>query len=112
MADMSLLIFQLRPPALEEVGLVAALKSRLDRAGSSYHASKHANQVKVELMYETGCLRLTIEENGFGCNPEKPGPSGGQGIRNIRQRAEKIGARCWIESAPGQATNLTIEVQK
>ena len=35
MADMSLLIFQLRPPALEEVGLVAALKSRLDRAGSS-----------------------------------------------------------------------------
>jgi signal transduction histidine kinase len=34
MAEMRLLIFQRRPPALEEVGLVPALKSRLDTVES------------------------------------------------------------------------------
>ena len=38
--------------------------------------------------------------------------AGGQGLRNIRERAEKIGASCWIESAPGQGTKITIEVNQ
>ena len=146
MADMRLLIFQLRPPALEEVGLVPALKSRLDAVESKagiqvvFHSEgelrlsaededelywiaqealnnvikhAHANQVKVELMRKAGCLRLTIEDNGFGFDPDQSGPSsGGQGIRNIHERAEKIGARCRIESAPGKGTNVNIEVKK
>jgi signal transduction histidine kinase len=145
MADMRLLIFELRPPALEEVGLVAALQSRLNavetRTGmqadiqseGALHLSPeeedqlyritqealnnvikhaHANQVKVELTGESGCIRLVIEDDGVGFDPVVGSQEGGHGIRNIRERAEKIGARCWVESAPGQGTKVTIEVNK
>jgi signal transduction histidine kinase len=145
MADMRLLIFQLRPPVLSEEGLLVALQNRLEsvegRAGFKTHLvlegeldlsadqetelywiaqeilnnvikHAHANQVDVELICEAGCMRLVIEDDGVGFEPDKGGPSGGQGIRNIRERAEKIGARCLIESAPGQGTKITIEVKK
>jgi signal transduction histidine kinase len=145
MADMRLLIFELRPPALEEVGLVAALQSRLNavetRTGmqavidfeGTFHLSAeeedqlyritqealnnvikhaHANQVKVQLTGEAGCVRLTIEDDGIGFDAVVGGQAGGHGIRNIHERAEKIGARCWIDSAPGQGTKVTIEVNK
>jgi signal transduction histidine kinase len=72
----------------------------------------HATEVKVQLMGETGCIRLMIEDDGVGFVPDGSGQSGGQGIRNIRERAEKIGARCRIESAPGQGTQVNIEVKK
>jgi signal transduction histidine kinase len=145
MADMRLLIFELRPPALEEVGLVAALHSRLSavetRTGmqadiqseGALHLSAeeedqlyritqealnnvikhaHANQVKVQLTEEPGCIRLVIEDDGVGFDPVVGSQEGGHGIRNIHERAEKIGARCWVESAPGEGTKVTIEVKK
>jgi signal transduction histidine kinase len=145
MADMRLLIFELRPPALQEVGLVAALQSRLNavetRTGmqaviqfdGAFHLSAeqedqlyritqealnnvikhaHANQVKVQLTGEAECIRLVIEDDGIGFDPVVGGQAGGHGIRNIHERAEKIGARCWIDSAPGQGTKVTIEVNK
>jgi signal transduction histidine kinase len=56
-----------------------------------------ARQVQVQLMVEAGCVRLVIEEDGIGFDPDIAAGSGGQGIRNIRARAEKIGARSWIE---------------
>ena len=145
MGDMRLLIFELRPPDLEEAGLLTALKSRLDgvevKAGiqAVLHSEgelplspeeevelywiaqealnnvikhAHASQVKVQLIGEAACFRMMIEDNGIGFEPVKAARSGGQGIRSIRERAEKIGARCLIESAPGQGTTLTIEVNK
>jgi signal transduction histidine kinase len=61
---------------------------------------------------EPGCIRLAIEDDGVGFDPEAAEGSGGQGLRNIRERAEKIDARCCIESSPGQGTTVTIEVMK
>jgi len=145
MGDMRLLIFELRPLELEEMGLVASLQSRLDTVESKagiqvvFHSERelslspeaenelywitqealnnvikhaHASQVQVQLMREAGCIRLVIEDDGIGFDPDTAGHSGGQGLRDIRERAEKIGARCWIESAPGQGTKVTVEVKK
>ena len=145
MGDMRLLIFELRPPDLEQAGLVASLQSRLDsveaKAGIQvgFHSEgelslsaeeevelywiaqealnnvikhAHANRLEILLMREAGCVRLVIEDDGLGFAPDNSGHSGGQGIRNIRERAEKIGAGCWIESAPDQGTRVTIEVKK
>jgi signal transduction histidine kinase len=70
----------------------------------------HANQVKIQLIGQAGCIRLTIEDDGVGFDPAVAGQGGGQGLRNIRERAEQIGAGCWFESAPGQGTKITIEV--
>ena len=136
LADMRLLIFELRPPVLEESGLVAALQTRLDsvksRAGFKTHLQAegevslgaeqegelyriaqealnnvlkhaHANQVKVTLNGEAGGFGMMIEDNGVGFDLGTAEQAGGQGLRGIRERVEKIGARCMIESAPGKA---------
>jgi signal transduction histidine kinase/PAS domain-containing protein len=145
MADMRLLIFQLRPPILNEEGLLAALQNRLEsvegRAGFKTHLLSegeielsadqetelywiaqevlnnvikhaHATQVNVQLMGEADCIRLVVEDDGVGFDPVVGSRAGGHGIRNIHERAEKIGASCWIESAPSQGTRVTIEVNR
>jgi signal transduction histidine kinase len=47
-------------------------------------------------------LRIEIADDGVGFDPAVP--TGGQGLRNLRSRAEHIGGRCSITSAPGQGT--------
>ncbi|RPJ38780.1 MAG: sensor histidine kinase [Chloroflexi bacterium] len=144
LADMRLLIFQLRPPILEEEGLLAALQSRLDsvetRSGIKARLEtrgtftftpdqeielyrialeilnnilKHAqaNEVKLHLIGEEGCFRMVIEDNGVGFEPEVAEQAGGQGLRNIRERAAKIGAACAIHSAPGKGAKIALELK-
>jgi signal transduction histidine kinase len=145
MSDMRLMIFELRPPILERVGLIGALQTRLDavenRAGfqSSFHAEgsvhlspkqegelyritqealnnviKHAqaNQVKVQVLAEAGFVRITIEDDGVGCDPEIAELGGGQGLRSMRERAASIGASCSFESTPGKGTKIIIDVKQ
>jgi PAS domain S-box-containing protein len=76
----------------------------------SKHA--HADRVKVILHGKQDSFRMIIEDNGVGFDPETTVQAGGQGLRNIRERAEGIGAACWIESTPGQGTKIMIEVKK
>jgi signal transduction histidine kinase len=140
---MRLMIFELRPPILERVGLVAALQSRLDavetRAGfqASFHSEgkihlsakqenelyrivqealnnviKHAqaSQVKVRVVATESCVGITIEDDGVGFDPRIAETGGGQGFRNMRERADGIGATCSFESIPGQGTKVTVEI--
>jgi two-component system NarL family sensor kinase len=142
MSDMRLMIFEMRPPVLEKVGLASALQSRLDsvesRAGFHAHmvldgtlqftqeqenelyriaqeslnnVLKHAraNHVNVTLKGEAGRFRMVIEDNGIGFDLEMAEQAGGQGLRNIQERAEKIGASCVIESAPGKGAKIIVE---
>jgi len=75
---------------------------------------KHAQakQVAIRLVGESGCIRMTIEDNGAGFDPQEIEHGGGQGFRNMRERAANIGGRCWFESVPGQGTKITIEVNE
>ena len=75
---------------------------------------KHAQakQVAIRLVGESGCIRMTIEDNGVGFDLQEIEHGGGQGFRNMRERAANIGARCWFESVPGQGTKITIEVNE
>ncbi len=59
---------------------------------------KHAqaNQVGIHLVGEAGCVRMTIEDNGIGFDPKSAEHRGGQGFRNMRERAANIGARCCV----------------
>ena len=76
--------------------------------------TKHAqaNQVHVRLTGQNSCVRLTIEDNGVGFDPLAIEHGGGQGFRNMRERAANIGAHCSFESVPGQGTKITIEVNE
>jgi integral membrane sensor domain MASE1/anti-sigma regulatory factor (Ser/Thr protein kinase) len=67
----------------------------------------HAHRVVVELECEAGLATLTVRDDGVGFVPESHlGP--GTGITLMRERAEVLGARFWIESAPGSGTTVRV----
>jgi signal transduction histidine kinase len=75
---------------------------------------KHAqaDRVAVRLIGEPGFVRMTIEDDGVGFDPASAEHGGGQGFRNMHERAANIGARCLFESVPGQGTKIMIEVNE
>jgi len=71
---------------------------------------KHAraSQVKVALEFSTDGVHLQVRDNGHGFDPDTGIP--GNGLRNMRQRAEELGGSFSLESAPGQGSSVTIRV--
>jgi signal transduction histidine kinase len=141
--EMRLLIFELRPLALEKSGLIAALQARLDavevRGGMQaelqvegqeqlshvvqeelYHITqealnnvlKHAKarHVKVHVQFSEAGMSLEVCDDGVGFDPTLAYTQGGLGLRGMAERAQKIGAVLNIESAPGQGTQVCIQV--
>jgi signal transduction histidine kinase len=72
----------------------------------------NANQVKVSLQFSEEEVTLAVGDNGVGfVVPESPAemaPAGHFGLLGVQERAESIGARLQIESAPGQGTRLQV----
>ncbi len=144
--EMRLLIFELRPLALEKIGLAAALQARLDavevRGGMKtelhlegvqnpeqlppsveeelYHIAqealnnvlKHsqAQHVRVYLRFSDAGTLLEICDDGIGFAPVAAGRGGGLGLASLTERAEKIGAKLEIESAPNKGTKIRVIV--
>jgi signal transduction histidine kinase len=139
--EMRMLLYELRPPELEKLGLEGALRYRLEavegRVGivasitakqtapisGEYQEAffwialealnnilKHANASRVNLNLRVGARRTKMEiaDNGQGFEPGAGG--GGMGLIGMRERAEKIGARLSIESAPGKGTRVSVEL--
>ena len=143
LAEMRLLIYQLRPPLLEKGGLADALQLRLDaverRGGmraellvegedhlplatqaelhqiaqeALNNALKHAHAraVRVHLHLGDAVARLEIADDGAGFDLAATHAGGGLGLPGMRERAQKVGGRLEIESAPGQGTRIIVEV--
>ncbi|MBI4611675.1 MAG: HAMP domain-containing protein [Candidatus Rokubacteria bacterium] len=72
---------------------------------------KHARASRVALTMErgSGILFLTVKDDGVGFEPEQH-DGGGRGLRNMGERARRLGGSLSIESAPGQGTRITLEV--
>ena len=138
----------LRPPGLDEMGLLAALTEHVrqvaDRSGFSatitgtpltprlppaaeimlfriaqealVNVAKHAGATEVAIRLESdpGAVGLTIADNGRGFDSAaRPKlASGHLGMVNMQERAESIGARLRVESAPGRGTRITVEVPR
>uniref|UniRef100_UPI0035944385 sensor histidine kinase n=1 Tax=Persicitalea sp. TaxID=3100273 RepID=UPI0035944385 len=72
-------------------------------ANAARYAKASSVQVKVE--HPPGYIRLTIRDDGRGFDPASPPKAkGGNGLKNMENRAAKIGAELKIESAAGQGT--------
>jgi signal transduction histidine kinase len=141
--EMRLMVYELRPPAIEGQGLEAAVEHRLEtverRAGvdarlvvegardlppivqeelyritheSLNNALKHANAsvVTVAIRAEDGNVVLEVVDDGQGFDPAKVQGRGGMGLVGMQERAEKIGGRLTIHSAPGQGTRVRVVV--
>ncbi len=73
-------------------------------------AAKH---IEVEITYEPTRVRLRIRDDGSGIDPqiiEAGGKAGHWGMRGMRERAARIGARLATWSRPEAGTELELEI--
>lgn len=76
------------------------------------NVAKHAQASVVEISLEelSEAWKLCIRDNGVGFDGSVPGT--GNGLQNLRNRAEKINATVHIISKPGDGTTVVITISK
>jgi signal transduction histidine kinase len=67
-----------------------------------------ATEASVNLKFQDPYLTLTISDNGKGFDPDKV--KHGNGLNNMQSRAAKIGAAYRLNTAPGQGTTITLQL--
>src|SRR5262249_39088051 len=77
------------------------------------HARAH--RIEVELRYGDDSLRVRIRDDGRGIDPrvlKEGGVAGHWGLRGVRERAERIGAKLefWSEAGAGTEVQLCVPV--
>ena len=138
------LITALRPMALDDTDLKAAIEDLAERArrdglevelridlanvGSGRHgtelettvyrvtqealtnARKHgrAQHALVEIQDRDHYVRLTVRDDGRGFDPQAK--ADGFGLAIMRERAELLGGRLEVSSAPGQGTQIVLDL--
>ncbi|MDX1414306.1 MAG: sensor histidine kinase [Candidatus Promineifilaceae bacterium] len=140
LAETRLLIFELRPPILQEEGLAAALRTRLEavEGRSGLHIRSELRSGRLPPAVEGALYGIAIEalnnvvkhaqardvqvaliqENGRvqldiiddGCVFTAEEQVGGSGLRNVRERAQGFDGRFTIHSMPGKGTTIHVEV--
>jgi signal transduction histidine kinase len=91
----------------EALSLYRILQEAL--ANIAHHAK--AGHVRVEIEVVAKVLRMRIEDDGQGFEPEAPlaGP-GHQGIPGMEERARMLGGRLSVTSHPGSKTYVSLEI--
>ena len=80
------------------------------------NAYLHAGPSKVEVEIEHGksAFKLRVRDDGSGFDPKEPAEEAGKdghghwGLAGMRERAERIGARLAVWSAPGRGTEVEL----
>lgn len=77
------------------------------------NASRHsqATLVKVHLDLGADILRVSVDDNGRGFDPETLNGSSNLGLKLIRERSEMLGGKFEIDSAIGSGTKVSFTVQ-
>ncbi len=100
-----------------DVAVDAALAARLSARSADIvqltrealsNVARHAQATHVALRLERSGSRavLTVEDDGVGFAPDDP--SAGNGMRNMRERAESLGGKLEVVSKAGKGTTLRI----
>lgn len=74
-----------------------------------HNIAKHANATKVEIevSWQSKRFRLRIMDNG--CGFDVAAVTAGNGLGNLRHRAEVLGGELHFTSEPGKGTRITLE---
>jgi signal transduction histidine kinase len=91
-------------PARVSIEILRVLQEALNNVRK--HAK--ARHVVVTVKSQRGAIKLTIRDDGAGFEPASP--ADGYGHQSMYERAQSIGARLTIESAPGRGTTVTLRV--
>jgi two-component system, NarL family, sensor kinase len=132
--DVRRIVEGLRPPALDDLGLVEAVRQLAERAGpcvtveaellprlpaavdvAAYrfvqealgNAARHAGAAEVRVRLRTIGDHLDVEVADDGTGEVRP-RADGIGLRSMRERAEEIGGRFELRATPGEGTSVRI----
>lgn len=99
-----------RPPeadGLRPLGLPLMRNAFLVYKEALHNAARHAREssVEIEVGAGNGELRFRIRDDGPGFDPAAV--SRGHGLVNMRRRAEEVGGRLEVVTAPGEGTTVT-----
>ena len=97
------------PPKADNIELTMEVRRNLFLIAkeSIHNAIRHASCSELKIIFERKHhgLWMQIQDNGVGMTPI---PSMGNGIPNMKRRAEAMGAVFEITSSPGEGTTITI----
>ena len=107
-----LAIAEVDPQAAAELAGRAGDVVQLAREALS-NVSRHAQAAtcRVSLYLEGGGGVLEVDDDGRGFDPAEV-TGAGQGLGNLRERAERLGGRAEIHSGPGQGTRIRVEIPR
>ncbi|HXR05422.1 MAG TPA: sensor histidine kinase [Verrucomicrobiae bacterium] len=76
------------------------------------NALKHAGagEVRVLAKMSANTLEISVQDEGKGFDPASPAEGRRNGLGNMRRRAEAIGGRLELQSAPGIGTTVRLVV--
>jgi len=71
-----------------------------------------AKKIEIEIEYQAAQLRVIVRDDGAGIDPRvlESGREGHWGLPGMRERAERIGARLHVFSAPAAGTEVELSV--
>jgi hypothetical protein len=72
----------------------------------------HAQNIEVALTFRSDSVRMVVRDDGCGIAPDvvTGSPETYRGLAEMRDRAERLGGRLWLRSAPGRGAELELRV--
>lgn len=91
-------------PSMLRDQLVAVVRESLT------NVVKHAVANSVELSVSVAGDRITISVDDDGVGFDSTQPTGGSGLRNLNERAQRLGGACEVRSRSGTGTKIVFSV--
>ncbi len=102
------------PPELEGRRISASVEAELyliiQEALTNVRKHSEASSARVMFALFEDEIRVTVEDDGSGFDPEEISGKPGFGLRAMVGRAEAVGGRLELNSTPGKGTQLIIQV--
>ena len=76
------------------------------------NAARHSQAAAVKLHIDMGNenVRVSVDDNGRGFDPEAARSGGSLGLKLIQERAEMLGGKLDVDSAPGKGARIVFSV--